>query len=182
MSSKWLPITLIISVVINLVLAGFIIGRMGHGPIVAAPDPSLAFPRFSRALPDARRDELRPIIRDYLRNMRSDRKEVFLARKAVNDAILAEPFDPKELNAALAGMHTLQTTLAKRAQKSFVHFIEGLTPAERVQFVEQNHRKMKHHPKRFRPDDRREGGRERGREEREEFSENFSKEARIDRD
>ena len=143
MSSKWLGLALIVSLVINLLLAGFVIGRLSQGPMAVGPDPTMAFPRFAADLPEERRREVRPQIRSHLAALRPNRRALHSARQQINAAIVADPFEADVLETALADMHQAQTQLSKSAQKTFVQFIGSLSQAERVQFVQQNKRPRK---------------------------------------
>ena len=138
MNSKWLGIGLTVSLVLNLLLVGFIIGRISAGPGAAGPDPVMAFPRFARDLPEDRRAEIRPHVRQHLAKIRPNRRAVHVARKEINEAILSEPFDAARLEQALGAMEEAQRHMAQAAQNSFVHFVGALTPAERKTFVLRN--------------------------------------------
>ena len=144
MNSKWLGIALIVSVVVNLVLAGFVVGRITQGVIPGKGEVSYditrAYPRFAKELPDHRKDDLKPYIRGHLKSLRGNRQALRDARHNVNRAITTSPFNQKGLEQALAKMNEVQHTYTTTAQKSFVHFIASLDDLERQQFVERNRR------------------------------------------
>lgn len=100
---KWLVMGLVISVAVNLVLAGFVAGdHMSRGPVPGMLDPSLSMFRVLRQLPDERREEIRPVVREHFRSMRGDLHRIRQAQRGINEALEQEPFDPKVLNDALA--------------------------------------------------------------------------------
>ncbi|MEM7096676.1 MAG: periplasmic heavy metal sensor [Pseudomonadota bacterium] len=140
--NKWLGIALVISLVINLALAGFVAGRLTKGFVQGPPahDITRAYPRFANELTDQRKADLRPQIREYLKSMRGSRTELREARGAVNAAILASPFESRGLEQALEQMNAVQQNLTQSAQNSFVQFISSLDEAERARFVERSRR------------------------------------------
>jgi uncharacterized membrane protein len=101
-NNRWLTAVLVVSLAGNLALAGFISGRLsGHGPAPAAMDPSLGLFRMLRELPDERREQLRPTVREHFRSMRGDLRDLRGAQRRINNALTAEPFEADALTAAL---------------------------------------------------------------------------------
>ena len=141
--SKWISIGLIVSLIVNLLLVGFIVGRASQAPFAMGPDPTMAFPRFARDLPEDRRQAIRPHVRKHLTAMRPNRQALHQARVQINQAIVAEPYEPEALAQALANMHQVQIQLSQSTQLSFVQFVSALTPAERSKFVQRNKRHIK---------------------------------------
>ena len=100
-TNKWLIGGLVLSLIVNLLLVGFMAGRMsGFGPPPAfGPDPTAGFFRLLGFLPDERRVAIAPDLRKQmgellpmLRKMRGDQREVF-------ETLTAEPFDAAALEA-----------------------------------------------------------------------------------
>ncbi|HTK97262.1 MAG TPA: periplasmic heavy metal sensor, partial [Pseudomonadales bacterium] len=94
-TNRWLIGGLVLSVILNLLLVGFMIGRMsGFGPPPGfGPDPTAGFFRLLGFLPDDRRAAIAPDLRKQmgdllpvLRKMRGDQHRVF-------ETLTAEPFD-----------------------------------------------------------------------------------------
>ena len=95
-TNKWLIGGLVLSLILNLLLVGFVVGRMsGFGPPPGfGPDPTAGFFRLLGFLPDDRRAAIAPKLRKQmgellpvLRKMRGDQHQVF-------ETLTAEPFDP----------------------------------------------------------------------------------------
>lgn len=138
MNSKWLAIILLLSLAINLALGGFIAGRTsGFGP---AHDPSHMFPRWVRTLPEPRRDELRPLIREHFKHMRPHLGQMRDSRRAVHQAIVADKFDAQQLQQALAAMRAAQNEVFDNNDQAFVRFVGQLSKTERQQLAERPRR------------------------------------------
>ncbi len=140
MKSKWMAIALIGSLALNLALVGFMVGRATSPGF----DPARAFPRWVKTLPEPRRDQLRPLIREHFRTIRPQLAEMRSAQRAVNHAITAEPFDAEALSAALAQMRKVQQSTFASTDRSFASFVGNLSQAERQALASRGHR-----PERF---------------------------------
>ena len=132
-TNKWLVGGLVVSLVVNLLLVGFVAGRMsGFGPPPGfGPDPTTGFFRLLGFLPDERRAAIAPELRKQmaallpvLRKMRGDQREVF-------ETLTAEPFDAAALEAALADLRANLTAAQVASHHSFVEMAKSLTPEER---------------------------------------------------
>lgn len=130
MSGKWLIGALVVSVVVNLLLAGFIVGRMSgdsgfRGGFGAAPImPQLKFLEEDRRREVTRnlqtRRELRPILRELHRS-----------QKDIRAAFVAEPFDEEALSEALAEFRERLEESQALSHRKLVAVVARLTPDER---------------------------------------------------
>ena len=130
MRNRWLIGALAVSIVVNLLLAGFVVGRMTgdfgfKGGFGAAPKmPPIGFLEGERRREvirglDARR-EIRPILRELRRSQRD-----------IRATLVAEPFDQEALSQALAEFRgRLEESQALSHQK-LVAVAARLTPDER---------------------------------------------------
>ena len=130
MGSKWLVGALIVSIVVNLLLAGFILGRKSgdsgfRGGI--GPPPIMPQLRFLEA--DRQREvteglqtrrELRPILRKLHRSQRD-----------IRAAFVAEPFDEAALSEALAEFRGRLEESQALSHRKLVTVAARLTPDER---------------------------------------------------
>ncbi len=132
MSSKWLIGGLIASVILNLMLIGFVIGRMtGPEPSGFGPDPTMGYMRVLRELPEARREELMPVLRQHMREMRREVRGTRADRGALFEAMTAEPFDAAALAQALDSLQTRLSTVQSRSHAGFVDLWSRLDASER---------------------------------------------------
>ena len=136
MKTKWLVIGLVVSLVLNMALVGFLVGK-ASGPSPwhrGAFDPIAGLPRLMDFLPKERRRELitqqpRGPVREALRDMRR-------AQHAMDRALAAEPFDAEVLAEALARYRVYFAAGQERSHAAFVAIAAELTPPERRRFLE----------------------------------------------
>jgi uncharacterized membrane protein len=136
-NNRWLIGGLAVSLIFNLLLAGFVIGRLsGFGPPPGfGPDPTAGFVRLLGFLEADRRAAIAPTLRTHmgevmplLRKMRGD-------QHAVIDALTAEPFAPDALTNALAELRTNLTAVQVASHRSFIAMATLLTPQERAELA-----------------------------------------------
>lgn len=132
-TNKWLIGGLVLSLVVNLLLVGFVAGRMsGFGPAPGfGADPTAGFFRLLGFLSDERRATITPELRKemgqimpMLRKIHGDQKDVF-------EKLTADPFDPVALETALADLRENLTAAQIASHHSFVEMAKALTPGER---------------------------------------------------
>lgn len=160
-SNRWLIVALIVSLGINLGLAGFFLGRASSGQIHPPQATHLMWgvSRILRDLPADRRDALWPQYRAHMRAARADAREVHRAQQDLRSALLADPFDEAALGSSLDRfrdhLHASQTA----SHSAFIELIMSLTPQERALLVArmQQPRDGRHHQAR-RAGDLRPGG------------------------
>jgi len=129
---RGLKIALLCSLAVNLALLGFVAGRLGPpGGQRPALDPVRAFVPFLRELPQSRRDELRPLLRERLAGRRGDLQRLREVQQDVRRALTAEPFDAGELAGALASQRALLGAHHRVSHETFVALVSRLSAAER---------------------------------------------------
>ena len=97
-----LLVALLLSVAVNLLVAGVFIGRHGAGAREAPPAAWAA-----RELPAEARLLVRERMRDQIESVRPLRLELREARLAIREAITAENYDPQALKDALARLRAI---------------------------------------------------------------------------
>jgi uncharacterized membrane protein len=144
--NRWLGGGLALSVVVNLLLVGFVLGRLsGFGPPPTfGPDPTVGFFRMLGFLSDDRRAAIVPDLRKQMGDLMPTLRKVRGDQRAVFDALTADPFDPTVLDAALAGLRANLTAAEVASHHSFVELAKQLTPAERKEFARAMHRPRMH--------------------------------------
>jgi uncharacterized membrane protein len=142
MRSKWLVAALAVSLILNLVAAGFILGRLTGGPRFVAPDPTAGFGRLLRFLPEDRREALAPTLRGHRAHVMRDARTLRARHRAVFDALAAEPYDPDTLVRALADLRATLNSTQESAHRSLAELAESLSPEERRALAEA----MRHPP------------------------------------
>jgi uncharacterized membrane protein len=145
MKSKWVAIVLIGSLALNLALAGFLLGSRSQQ--VAGQDPTRAYPRWARSLPEPRREALRPVMMKHMRAMRPKVRTLRQQQRALAAAMQGQQFDTEGLQIALAEMRAEHERIQRTSHESFTEFVAQLTQAER-QALAQDMSKHRRHPPR----------------------------------
>ena len=107
--------------------------RGRHGGVF----PGLIDPRALRAaLGPERQDALDGILQSHREAMRTHLGALFEARRAVRDAIVAEPFDRAALDAAFEDLRSAEAATANEAQALFGDVLAQTSMAERQRLAE----------------------------------------------
>jgi uncharacterized membrane protein len=136
----WMKYLLIVSLGLNLVIAGLMVGAKmgGHdGPRGGHPKYAggTGMHVLMKSLPDSKRGEVRKYFHEKRDKMRVNGNAMRNSLTAISTAIGAQPFDADALTEAFAEQRTHITVVAEDAQKSFVAIIAGMTDSERAEYV-----------------------------------------------
>lgn len=153
---NWLVIGLVLSIAVNLALAGFVAGRLLRpGPFPAMLDPSLSLYRVIHDLPEPRRDAFRATMREHFHDLRGDIERMRRAQHDINDALERQPFDPHALDEALDRFRDALMDGQRSNQAVLVKVATAMTPDERKTLLEaMSHAGPRHRHGRRRPGDR----------------------------
>ena len=135
MGSRWLVGALTVSIVVNLLLAGFIVGRMsgdfgfrgGFGSV-----PIMPHLRFLEA--DRQREVTEGL--QSRRELRTILRELHRSQRDIRAAFLTEPFDEGTLSEALAEFRGRLEESQALSHKKLVVVAARLTPDERRRLTE----------------------------------------------
>lgn len=136
---------LVLSVVLNLVLGGVIIGAAFHGKPPGPPGDVIV--RMVRALPPEIRQDMR---RDWVRRQderhqderhqdgheRQARPDRMSSLRAVIGAVAADPFDPSALDREMALFQQGSDAALGSLRGELVSRIAGMTPDQRAAYAE----------------------------------------------
>jgi uncharacterized membrane protein len=151
-SNKWLIAVLATSLIVNLLLIGFVVGRLsGMGPPPFGPDPTVGFVRLLGFLDSDRRAAIKPALRAHMGEIMPMLKQMRGNHRAVIDALTTEPFDPARLSNALDALQTNLDAAQSASHAAFVALATELTPAERQQLAEAMRHRPHHHRAASRP-------------------------------
>lgn len=132
--SRLWRIVLVVSLALNLAVAGLVVGAATSGRWKDGPPPNfeVGLGPIGRALaPDERRDIRRSLIRDrVLRDLN--------LRGGINDivdALAAEPFDEARLRQLLDEQGERTISLLGSIQNAFLGVIAQMTPERRAEFA-----------------------------------------------
>jgi uncharacterized membrane protein len=150
---RWLVVGLTASVVINLLLVGFLVGRASGMPrpstFQANTQASIGW--MMRHLPDERRDVLRPEARAHFGELRPALRKLRQAQRRLFEVLIAEELDQDALNGVIVEMREgIDTTLGHNLE--FLAQLAGkLTVEERRMLAEGLRRPHERSPGRRRP-------------------------------
>lgn len=155
MNSRWIKITLVVSLAINLVLIGAIVGRISAGSDSTRPfPPHLGW--VLRSLDSEKRQQLKPKLREQARDTRQARQQLRETQQAVTQLLLEDPLDEAALKAKLETLRSLSAKSQQDMHTALLGIMGQLSAAEReqaVQFLNQNwgdemrgHRPKRQHP------------------------------------
>jgi uncharacterized membrane protein len=108
----------IVSLCLNLLLAGFLIGGRwhdGHGP-------------FWKDLPEEARSTVKDVFSSHRTEFEGHRKDVQAARQKVADLLKADPIDKDQLNQALADLTQQSQAMQQFGQQVMVEIAQKLPP------------------------------------------------------
>ena len=122
---------LLASLALNLLLVGGIGWRMANARefVQSLLPPTTGW--IVRDLPELRRDELRPIVRESYDTVRPARSRMFRAQRQVNELIGSDDFDREALTRAFTQLRQSSMDYQARSHEQTIDILEQLTPAER---------------------------------------------------
>ena len=140
---RWMWIVLVLSVAINMVVAGMALAtwlhfRKGHGP------GHSRFARFVETLPVDRRGDVRRMLENHRDRIRPLRRTLRRARRQARDAFAAEPFDREALIKAYADVANARIALTRVRQELFPKLADELTVEERRAYLRNQRRGPRH--------------------------------------
>ncbi len=131
-NSKWILGALILSVVLNLALAGYLLGQ-GNQPRQRwlSPDPAAGYFRALGVLPEQRRQELSPLIRNHLDSMRPEIRATRQLLRSINQNMRADVLDETRMAQDLAELRRLYGLTQEASHNSFLELVSALSAEER---------------------------------------------------
>lgn len=136
---NWTGWLLLASLVVNGLLGGYLVGQ------VVAPDWGMRHSRMGgergvpfslSGLPTPLRDAMRAKLREHRDDARAQFESLRAARRELRDAIAAEPFDAKRLEAAFASLRNAQNVLQQDLHAIAVEVLGEMTPEDRKRLSE----------------------------------------------
>lgn len=132
---RWMKIALVVSVALNLAVAGLVLGAwLGDGPQKGMPR-DLSFGPFSAALSDADRRALRKDLMGRAGEFRLSREAARAEFAALLDALRAAPFDPTAMTATLTAIETRNAERLELGRSLIETRLIEMSAAERQAFA-----------------------------------------------
>ena len=147
---RWMWIVLVLSVAINMIVAGMAVATMlhfrkGHGP------GHSRFARFVETLPVDRREGVRSMLQEHRDRIRPLRRTLRQARRQARDVFSAEPFDRDALVRAYAAVADARIALTRARQEWFPKLADQLTVEERRAYLRSRRHWSRHRKRRRDP-------------------------------
>ena len=138
-SSRWISIALLVSLAINVLVLGFVIGRgmpFGENPAMHRTggerlDPTAGYFRMLHKWPENRRESFRPVVREHMQGMRSHFQKIPPLHREIQASLDAEPFDPRTLEAALEKLRAHLQISQEKTHSSLVELAKTMPLDER---------------------------------------------------
>ncbi|MBB5515545.1 putative membrane protein [Rubricella aquisinus] len=136
-SQKWLKIALVGSVCVNLLVVGVVAGAFLRNPDSGGTPPAPpSLRQLTQSLPDARRDDLRQVLRSRLDGQRQSPRERVLAGRALQQALLSDPFDRDAMDRVLSEQRVRINAVFDLSQSALLDTLESMTLAEREAYAQ----------------------------------------------
>lgn len=136
----WAKITLVLSLALNLGVAGVVAGSVLRGAPQARDAafnlPIEGFRNIARAMPPDDRAALRADWIGQQRDIRAARRALRQSRGAFIAALRTEPFSPLELEQILEGQAQTWQTFGAKSREILVARLAAMTPEARMAFAD----------------------------------------------
>lgn len=154
MSSRWIKITLVISLTINLLFIGAIVGRISSGVPLSRPFPPHLGWMLRNVDPETR-ESLEPQLRKLARNSMPMRRQLRESQQAVNKLLLQDPLDQVALASSMGELRRYSTESQQQMHTTLIAIMSQLDLDQRKQvmnFLNRNWRdEMRGRPRDHRP-------------------------------
>lgn len=142
--NRWIAFALVISLAINIALAGYMVGVSNKPP--PSFDPTRGFALWTRSLPEERRRELRGLLRAHSTGGRHQLRGLMRHNTQMQEALLAVPFEAERLNQVLTTLRARGSEMQTHSHHAFVQMVSQLTNAERALLAEDLSKPRRHRP------------------------------------
>lgn len=143
---KTLAVALALSLGLNLFLLGFWAARAWHkshgpkrGDLTAGGLPHLFY--AAKAFNDPQHPKLQRVIQSHKSKLLPRRQAVRKARREVDEALQADPFDKARLEAALANLRKETQTTQSELHSALLDLASEMTPEQRQELDQLNRRR-----------------------------------------
>jgi uncharacterized membrane protein len=141
-TSRWVKISLAVSVALNLAVAGLALGAwLSDGPRRGMPR-DISFGPFSEALSENDRRALRKALSERAEEFRTSRRATQGAFKALLAALRNEPFDVAATQAALVEIETGTNERLALGRSLIEDRISAMSSAERMAFADRLEKRL----------------------------------------
>ena len=127
--SRIISISLVISVALNLLFVGAVVGRFMHGDSQRPMSSHLGW--VLRDLDEKARDRIRPVLEDQAETIRPLRREMWQAQKEFRKLLVAESFDENALQESLSHLRHASEEYQSGMHHQMLMVLKDLEPDQR---------------------------------------------------
>lgn len=134
---RWIRIALVVSLALNLGIAGLLVGTALRGPEArrGAVETPEGVAMLARAMPHNHQRQLRDTFRNQRDRLESDRRELKNLRENFIEALRAEPFDIAAVKNAFVAQRQILDQVTAAGHSLVISQIEKMTPQERKLYI-----------------------------------------------
>ncbi len=139
MSSKKLPcVIMMLSLALNVVLGGYIIGRESMAP--PRQDRAARFEEAMKDLPPEKQAHMRELMGDFRASMKEDFEQVRAKRDELRDILTAETFNPNAFRAKAKELNAMYAASKKTMIENMVRMAKDMPQEDRKILADAMHR------------------------------------------
>ena len=124
--NSWLIVVLVLSIGINLLAAGIVIGRMLQGP-----SPMLTW--MTEGVSEKTRSRIATSMREHFIETSKIRRQMRDLRAQLSQSVVADEYDEEMVTVMLGELRTLSASLQNESHRQIIENLRELTPEERRQ-------------------------------------------------
>jgi len=133
-------ISLVLSIMVNLVFSGIFVGYVLAGKPIRSFPPHLNW--VSDSLSEENFRTLQPLLRENAKRKRQLRHEMRTSQRALETAILIEPFDEQAVTSALKTLQDNTYNLQTNMHEQMIKVMKTLTPQQRKAAFERLNKRL----------------------------------------
>lgn len=138
--TRWLTLALVISLGINLLIAGIVIGRIIAGPPAHMPGP-IHLGMLMRHVEPETREKLAPEMRRLRDSVMPLRREMRDAQQAFTTVLMADEIDEEALASAQSRLADASATLQAQVHEQMAATMAAIPPEERRRILSEMQRR-----------------------------------------
>lgn len=142
-SRRWERILLVVSLGVNLLVAGIVVGGLATHERRAPPPNDVSIGPFTEAFDKADRAALRKAVADQSTSFRDMKRALDADVERLVEALKAEPWDEQVVRAVMSGMRERLEARSQIGEGLIFSRLEEMTTAERQAFAMRLEQRMK---------------------------------------
>lgn len=145
-NKRWLLLALLVSVALNIAIAGFFLGKYLNSYPIRSPEPlwDIGLGQYIGALPTERRQELASVVSDARGKLRGSLAPLRDSQDALMKVLLTDPLDQQALQEQLAEFRRKMMEARERHDGVYIRLMASLTVEERRRIIEQMSKRDRH--------------------------------------